>query len=277
MSATVFAAAAAAGCGWLATGGSSAAVERLRRLDGPAATRSRALWVTPQVGRLTPAGVGVATALVSGVALGPAAVLPAGLAAAEFVRRTASTRRMRAADALRRDVAHWCAALATELHIGRTANEAMVAANDESSAALAQVLAPVVAVAQLGGDVGAALLHASGTRGTEALRYVGASWSLAAETGAGLAVSLQSIAFSLQAADRVRGEVSAQLAAAQASARLLAVLPAFGLLLGEAVGAHPLRFLLDTPVGAACLCATVVLNVCGLRWTDRIAAGVALP
>jgi tight adherence protein B len=139
------------------------------------------------------------------------------------------------------------------------------------------LIAPVSAVSDLGGDVGSSLRALAERDGARSLRHVAACWSVASATGAGLAHALQRLATGLQATERLHAEVGAQLAAARASARLLAVLPAFGLLLGQAVGAAPLHFLLHTPTGAVCLAMTVVLDVLGLTWTDRIAARVPLP
>jgi tight adherence protein B len=51
-------------------------------------------------------------------------------------------------------------------------------------------------------------------------------------------------------------------------------LPVLGLGLGVAIGGAPGDFLLHTPAGAICLSLAVVLDIAGLAWMDRIAAGV---
>ena len=220
---------------------------------------------------------GVTAAVVGGLVGGVGVVVPAGIAVGDGVRRLLVARRERAAAVVRRGIADWCAAVASELRIGHTPLAALEATTDCTGSALADVLGPAVAVAALGGDVGVSFRVMAARPGAEALRHVAACWTVAGDAGAGLAAGLQRLGAALQAAERIRGEIVAQLAGARASARLLAVLPLFGLLLGQAVGAQPMRFLLHTTAGAACSAVTVVLDVLGLAWTDRIAARVPVP
>ena len=95
--------------------------------------------------------------------------------------------------------------------------------------------------------------------------------------GAGLAAACDRLAESLAADEALRREVAAALAAPRATARLLAGLPLVGLALGAGLGAHPLRFLLGSGLGRACLLAAAVLDVAGLAWTRRLAAGAQPP
>ena len=53
---------------------------------------------------------------------------------------------------------------------------------------------------------------------------------------------------------------------------MLALLPAFGLVLGIAVGGDPVGWLLGTPLGVACLVLGLILIALGLFWATRIAA-----
>jgi tight adherence protein B len=69
----------------------------------------------------------------------------------------------------------------------------------------------------------------------------------------------------------VRRQVSAGLAGARATARLLASLPILGLCLGYAVGARPLTFLTGTQVGWLCLAVGLALAGVGLFWVERLA------
>lgn len=62
------------------------------------------------------------------------------------------------------------------------------------------------------------------------------------------------------------------LAGPLATARLLAWLPAVGLLLGVALGADPLAVLLDAGAGSALLLAGTLLLLAGRRWTRRYVA-----
>src|SRR4051794_31140561 len=275
MSPATLAAVSAGAAVWFITGRGAAAAARLRRLS-PQPMRHTVIRLPVPSPQRAAVVAGAVVGAAAGVIVGVAAVAPAGIAAAEAARRVLCARRERAAEAVRRDVAGWCVAAATELRIGRTPVDALAAAVEQCGSALAPVVAPVVAVGRLGGDVVAALVAAAAHPGAEALRYVGACWAVAGDTGAGLATALQKLSGGLQARERLRAEVESQLASARATARLLAVLPVFGLLLGQAVGARPTYFLLHTAIGAVCIASTVVLNVLGLVWTDRIAARVAL-
>jgi tight adherence protein B len=104
----------------------------------------------------------------------------------------------------------------------------------------------------------------------EALRRV------ADQTGAPLADLLERAAADARATDRIGAIAAAQAAGAQATAWLLAALPAGGIALGYAIGADPLRVLLHTPIGAGCTVGAIVLQVAGLAWADRLIRPAAL-
>ena len=273
---------AAACAAWLFMGASSAASARLRNLHAAATAQQPTVWMHTWLRRRPDPRraamlFGMFAAVVGGVALGGAAIVPVGLAVGEVVRRGLVAQRQREASALRADVAGWCAAVASELQVGRVPEEALAAASEASAAPLRALLTPVAAVAALGGDVAASLRDCAERPGAEAMRHIAACWAVASDAGAGLAAALQRLGNGLRATERVRSEVIAQLASARASARLLAALPVFGLALGASMGAQPLQFLLHTPLGAGCAAVAVVLNVVGLWWTDRIAGRVPVP
>ncbi len=90
------------------------------------------------------------------------------------------------------------------------------------------------------------------------------------QTGAPLADLLERAAADARATDRIRALAAAQAAGAQATAWLLAALPAGGIALGYAIGADPLRVLLHTPIGAGCAVGAIALQVAGLEWADRL-------
>jgi tight adherence protein B len=64
------------------------------------------------------------------------------------------------------------------------------------------------------------------------------------------------------------------LAGARTTAAVLAGLPVLGILFGELLGAHPLRFLLSGGAGGWLLVAGATLGCCGLMWSDRITGRV---
>jgi tight adherence protein B len=98
--------------------------------------------------------------------------------------------------------------------------------------------------------------------------------SVSQHAGAGLADGCERIADWLRDDEALRREVGAQLAGARASARLLAVLPVLGILLGSSMGADPLHVLLRTPYGLVCLALGAALASLGLWWTERLARSV---
>ena len=180
--------------------------------------------------------------------------------------------------AVRAAVVELLDAVAAELRVGRSPREALRRGVDEVPAGvLATALAEVAESARLGGDVPAALHCAAAVRGAHALGWLAAAWQLAEVTGAGLAVALEQLAATGRADDEQRHRVAVQLAGPRATARLLAVLPLFGLLLGSTLGAGPVRVLLGTPVGWALTVLGVGLDVVGLWWTARLARAVEPP
>jgi tight adherence protein B len=115
------------------------------------------------------------------------------------------------------------------------------------------------------GDVGRELEHLAGRPGGRVAGDLAAAWHLAEVTGCGLAAPVSRVLSAHRAEDRLRRELAAALAGPNATARLLAALPVAGVAMGEALGAHPLGFLLGTgPVVAV-----------GARWTSTITRGAS--
>ena len=93
-------------------------------------------------------------------------------------------------------------------------------------------------------------------------------------TGSGLATSLSQVATTSRARQSTRRVVQGELASAQATARLVAVLPVASLAMSAGIGADPWHFLFETPAGVACLGLGVAFAFAGLAWIDRIAVAV---
>lgn len=68
--------------------------------------------------------------------------------------------------------------------------------------------------------------------------------------------------------------VSSELAAARATAQMMAVLPFFVLLLGVGIGGDPFGFLTGTSLGLGCLAGGLMLTYLGTAWLNRIADAV---
>ena len=98
---------------------------------------------------------------------------------------------------------------------------------------------------------------------------------LATATGAPLAMVLDRVGVALAEEADIAGQRRAAFAGPRATARLLAWLPAFGVLLGMALGADPLGVLLDGRVGSGLLVAAGALSWCGWRWSRRVLRSAA--
>ena len=163
-----------------------------------------------------------------------------------------------------------CAALAGELRSGAPLLDALERAAQVPAAG--EVIVPhALQTARSGGDVAQALREDAGAAGAEGLRALAACWEIALGSGAALAPALSRLMRGLRAEQTHRRDLSATLAAPRATARLLALLPTVGILMGTGLGVDPLGLLLGTPVGALLLATGGGLALLGLVWTDRLA------
>ncbi|WP_432135179.1 MULTISPECIES: type II secretion system F family protein [unclassified Streptomyces] len=216
-------------------------------------------------------------ALVAGLVLAVlgASVLPVvvGVAGVPLLRRVRRTRAARRAREERGEaVIALCAALAGEVRSGRQPGEALLRAVRDSGG-LGRAQAAVLAAARFGGDVPGALVAAAREPGAEGLSGLAACWRVAVDQGAGLADGLDRLEGALRAERDQRADLRAQLAGPRATAVMLAGLPVLGLLLGAALGADPLRVLLHTGPGLACLAVGSALEGVGMWWALRIVRG----
>jgi tight adherence protein B len=96
------------------------------------------------------------------------------------------------------------------------------------------------------------------------------AWRLAESSGVPLADILERLDTEFRDRELVRLRTAAQVAGARVTTVLLAGLPVAGLLLGAAIGAHPLQVLLHTPAGAACAVGAMLLQLLGVLWSARL-------
>lgn len=175
-------------------------------------------------------------------------------------------RRRRAAQATAARVLETCELLGAELGAGRPPGAALARAAADWS-----VLAPVAEAFRVGADVPTAFRAAARSPGAEDLRVVGAAWQVAHRTGAGLADAVTRVAEGLREARATRRVVEGELGSARATARLVAALPVFALLIGSGAGGDPWGFLLGQPLGLACLAGGLGFLFAGLAWIEAIA------
>ncbi|MEU0008106.1 type II secretion system F family protein [Streptomyces sp. NPDC006314] len=205
-----------------------------------------------------------------GTSVIPVAAGAAGVPVLRRVRRARRARRTREQRA--GAVIALCGALAGEVRAGRQPGEALMRVARDSGG-LGDGQAAVVAAARFGGDVPGALTAAARQPGGEGLLGLAACWRVAVDQGAGLVAGLDRLDAALRAERDQRADLRAQLSGSRATAVLLAALPAFGLLLGAAMGADPLHVLLHTGAGLGCLVGGAAFEAAGLWWAVRIVRG----
>lgn len=179
-------------------------------------------------------------------------------------------RQRRRAAVLRDSLIELLDGLVAELRAGADPRAAVAAA-----AGGLPELGPLAAAARSPAGRPEDVLLALGCRpGGAAARSLAVAWSVAEATGSGLAGPAQRVHQAVRDDERLRREVAAGLAGPRATARLLALLPLVGLLLGTGLGADPLGWLTGTAAGSACALLGAALVAAGLWWTRRIAASV---
>ena len=196
-------------------------------------------------------------ALVSTLAITAVLALIANQRAQHQHQKSTAARRANIIEAL--DV------LAADLSAGRPPIAAL-----EGAASISPDLGIAHAAAKLGADVPTALIKASNKPGATSLRALAAAWRVTEQSGAAFAALTERLANSLRADEAIHRQTESSLAGARSTARILALLPAFGIALGYALGAHPLTFLTATPPGWLCLTAGLTLTTAGLHWTTRL-------
>ncbi|OBI90847.1 type II secretion system F family protein [Mycobacterium asiaticum] len=161
------------------------------------------------------------------------------------------------------------AVLVGELRVGAHPVHAFDVAADETDGSVSGSLRTVAARARMGADVAAGLRSAGDSsalpRHWERLAIC---WQLASEHGLAIATLMRAAQRDITARQQFSAKVASSLAGARATAAILAGLPVLGVLLGELLGARPLRFLLGT--GGWFLVIGLALTCTGVLWSDRI-------
>lgn len=157
--------------------------------------------------------------------------------------------------------------LAAELGAGILASQAL-----QHLAGDMPLLDGAATASRMGGDVAGALRAASRLPGAEVLGELAAAWEVSERSGAPMARVLDRLGDGVRDEREAQREVMTGLGPAKATARLMAVLPLFGLGMGLGMGSRPLDVLLNTVVGSLCLAGGAALACAGVWWVDQIAA-----
>jgi tight adherence protein B len=203
---------------------------------------------------------------------GPAGLLATAMVGAVLWRgfrtRTDQRTRLNATTA----IAVGLAALVAELKAGAHPAAAAAGAAQDAEDPAATVLSSISSTSRLGGEVDAALKAMARTRPelSAALGPLARAWHLSDRHGVPLADVLDAVRRDLERRVAFVGQVKARMAGPEASAAVLAGLPVFGVLLGEASGAHPLQVLTSTGAGQVLLVLGALLISAGLLWSARL-------
>jgi tight adherence protein B len=203
------------------------------------------------------AAVGCFAGLALAVAVGVAALTGTALTSAATARRRDAHRRQELLAAVRLIVA--------ELEAGSRPRAALQA-GAASAPRYAATLTRAAAVAESGGDITAALLSGGGAE----LAPLAHAWRVGTLCGAPMADVLARVAADLADREAQRATVTVALAGPRSTGALLAGLPVVGVVLGAAMGARPVQFLLSDPGGRLLCCLGVVLDAAGVLWTQRL-------
>jgi tight adherence protein B len=195
-----------------------------------------------------------------------ALALLVGLVATGVGRLLRRRRAAREADHTADQVLAVCDAMASDLAAGQPPLASLRRAAEEWPE-----FAPVAVAGQMGADVPSLLRELARRPGARQLRTLAATWQVAHDTGSGLASAIAQAAEAIRADRRIARLVASELAAAHATARMLAVLPVGVLLLGMGVGGDPVGFLTGSTAGVVCLAVGLGLSFAGLLWLERIA------
>ncbi|MGI9163431.1 MAG: type II secretion system F family protein [Mycobacterium sp.] len=198
-----------------------------------------------------------------------ALVCAAAAAAVQSRRRRSRLQRERRAEGEAMTAA--LETLVGELRIGAHPLRAFGIAASESGDTVGAALHMVTARAGLGADVAAGLREvADQSKVPFYWERIAVCWRLASDHGLGMSTLMRAAQRDIVDRQRFSGQVDAGLAGARATAAILAGLPVLGILLGQLIGAHPMRFLLGGGVGSWLLLIGAGLTWAGVSWSDRI-------
>lgn len=177
----------------------------------------------------------------------------------EYLARLLGQQRQDSAE--RKAAIHALAALAAELRAGTPQNRALEMTGEK-------VWPSACGAVRFDGDIAEALRHDA--RRMPLITPLAACWFVAAQHGGGLSAAVTKMAEQARVAEDIRVQLVAQMAGPRATARILMMLPIFGIAMGMMMGVNPLAWLLGTPLGLGCLVAGIGLVALGYWWTWRI-------
>lgn len=174
------------------------------------------------------------------------------------VRRSESARAARDVETLH--------ALAAELRAGNDLVAALRAAGTVAQTPLCQALHRAAQTILMGGDAAESLARSDSVAAQRLAGLV----RMSATRGIALADAVEVLAADATARADANRDVASLLAGPRATAALLTLLPGFGLVLGQSIGADPVGVLLHSTAGAISMVAGTLLAAAGVLWTHSM-------
>lgn len=249
------------------------AVLRVRSLYG-VTDRTRS-WRSQLGSR--PAVVAVPTALavlVGVLSIGPVTTLVllafAGTVAWRWRERSGAKARITAMAAVADALGGLVAELRGGAHPAAAVDSAAADLSSHHARAAAELRA-IGAAARLGCDTTTEIrTRDSADPVSAAVARIARGWALAYRHGLPLADVLDAVQRDLESSARFAARLRAMMAGPRASAAVLAVLPALGIALGEAMGARPIAVLTTSAGGQSLLMLGAALVFAGTAWCARL-------
>jgi tight adherence protein B len=241
----------------------NATSRRLKTLIGTPSQR----WRIPKPSTVP---VALCVGLAGGVLLGIGGAIAGALGGAVGWRRWKSKQDLQRRIAAVADLAETLRALVSELRAGAHPATAAESVAADAPPTGAEAMRAIASSARLGGDAEQAVREPLFAEVTHA-------WTLAQKHGLPLADVLDAVVKDLDQRARFAHQVNARMAGPRASATVLALLPVLGVVLGEAMGAHPIQVLADTPLGQALLIVGTTLICAGIQWSAYLTQRAVLP
>jgi len=188
-----------------------------------------------------------------------ATILLAAACRREWRSRRVATAQLLAAEGIAEALRVMVAELRCGAHPVTAAESAVIDAAPEA----AEAMRLIAAAARLDGDLGS---------GDGVLGQLARAWSLVRRHGLPMAEILDAVRRDVVAGVRFARQSHARMAGPRASAVILALLPALGVVLGEAMGAGPLHVLFSTSAGQVLLVSGCGLIWAGMAWSAKLTA-----
>lgn len=112
-------------------------------------------------------------------------------------------------------------------------------------------------------------------RSAQAWLALAAAWAVAHEAGAPLASTLRELAVTFRDQAQLERDLEVALSGPRATARMVGLMPAIGVLFGALMGFDTVNTLLFTVPGVACLVVGGALMFAGARWSNALVARAA--